>query len=160
MFSIKKESDISRLIGDPTFNALIAVNSDEEFSHLPANIKNHHSQYYEFPWSEEPTGVRLFDTNQGISGARNTYGTWAIVSKLYTVEDKPYRVSAADVDPAGCWDTDVDHVIGDFATLQQAIDAVMDFLQKEKLGPVSANEHGVDSNKPKRNTGGSSDFVF
>lgn len=138
MSYVKDKSEIATLLDSPVFTRLLGIQSREQFFELDLKDREVMGQYFENPWDEEheTAGVRLART-----GKTGFYGTSVYVAKLYGEHEAPFRVVLSEVVP---WGTEMDPElkIGDFKTLGEALDMMIETHQKGnvQLNVIQENE--------------------
>lgn len=137
MSYVKDKSEIAALLDSPVFTRLLGIQSREQFYELGKDEVGL-GQYFANPWDEESetAGVKLART-----GKSGFYGTSVYVAKLYGEHEAPYRVVYSEVVP---WGTEMDPElqIGDFKTLGEALDMMMETHEKGnvQLNVIQENE--------------------
>ncbi|MBI6885781.1 hypothetical protein [Pseudomonas putida] len=128
MLYVSNKGEVASLLDSQLFVKLLGIQSREQFESLtPDEAEN--GQYFENMWDEadQTRGVVLVSTDRGAF-----YGSKVFVAKLYGEPELPYRVVYSEVVPWGT-EMDPDLVVGDFKTLGEALDMLIETHQKAKV---------------------------
>lgn len=133
MSYVQDKSEIAALLDSPVFSRLLGIQSREQFLALSKEESGPLGQYFENPWDEadETVGVKLVSTGK----PTELYGKSVFVAKLYGEHEAPFRVVFSEVVPWGT-EMDPDLLVGDFKTLGEALDMMIETHHK---GNVSLN---------------------
>lgn len=138
MSYVQDKGEIAALLDSPVFTRLLGIQSREQFLSLTKDESGQLGQYFENPWDDEnmTAGVKLVST-----GNSSFYGQTVYVAKLYGENEAPFRVVYSEV---VAWGTEMDPElkVGDFKTLGEALDMMIETHQKGnvQLNVIQENE--------------------
>lgn len=154
MTTISNKSELVKHLEDPIFAALLAANSEADLSKIDISPEDC-VEYQANPLDEDDEsvdGVYLFSTPLKSNGSGVNYGTTVRVIKIFGESDYPFRLEASEDVPWGNG-MELDELLGDFRTLEEAVDLAFHIHEKGtiQLNTLLENEEsGGYSNGPSK----------